>query len=179
MNREDAIRQIRKKAKDDAEKRQDLRFLETMGFLIAKGFLRTNLEIRPAPNKHLRIEDVLWAGQTLEPRILEVLPAAVLRFGKHFDLNPEKHLELARVIEQLKKGEEGEPFFGVPFTKIKTWVSFDLPDRRVKPLHEKKIPKTFRLSPAAIRNLQNFALGKNCSETQILEDFLTAAIKKP
>lgn len=178
MNRQDAIRQIREKAEQDTEKRRDLRFLETMGFLIAKGFLRTNLEIRPAPNKRLRIEDVIWAGQAVEPRILEVLPAAVLRFGKHFDLDPDKHSELARVIHQLKKDEDGEPFFGIPFGKIKMWVTFNLPDRRLKPLHEKKIPKTFRLSPTAIRNLQNFALGRNCSETQILEEFLTAGAKK-
>jgi hypothetical protein len=39
------------------------RILETMGFLATKGFLKTNLEMPLLPNKRLRVEDVIWAGQ--------------------------------------------------------------------------------------------------------------------
>ena len=65
------------------EHTQDRRFRESMGFLVAKGFLKTNFPVPLLPNKRLRLEDVLWAGTHVEPRILEVLPAAVLRLEQH------------------------------------------------------------------------------------------------
>ena len=154
----------------DQKKRGDRRFLETMGFLVAKGFLRTNYYIRPLPNKHLRIEDAIWAGQNVEPRILEVLPAAVLRLGKHFDLDQNGRPDLVRVVDQLRRGEvRGDPFCNIPYEKLKIWTEFPLQDKRVKPVSEKKIMKTFRLSPAAAQRLDELARATVCSEASVLE----------
>lgn len=81
-------------------------------FWLQKVFLQTNLEVALTPNKRLRIDDALWAGQNVEPRILEVLPAAVLRLERHFDLNAAKHKELAGVVMQLRKQQkDGDSFF--------------------------------------------------------------------
>ena len=138
MNKDALIEKIKKKAKQDEKYRRDPRFLETMGFLTAKGLLRTNLEILRQPNRRLRIDDVLWAGQNVEPRILEVLPAAVLRLGKHFDFDPIRHKELAQVIRLLREpAPKGEDFFGIPYEKVKVWLDFPLLDKRVKILRRK------------------------------------------
>ena len=115
MNRAEVLKQIRKRAQADEKNRNDPRFLDTLGFLVAKGFLKTNMPVLLRPNKRLRLDDALWAGEHVEPRILEVLPAAVLRLGRHFDLNPERHPDLANVVASLRAGEtDGKEFRGVP-----------------------------------------------------------------
>lgn len=173
MNQKSLIEKIKRKAKLDEKNRRDPRFIETMGFLVAKGFLKTNRKIRPLPNHRIRLDDALWAGQNVEPRILEVLPAAVVLLGKHFDLDPTKHKSLAQVVEKLRKREEqGEAFYGIPYAKIKVWVEHPLRDRRVKPVSERKVVKTFRLKPAAVARLQEIAAEKKVSETKILENLI-------
>ncbi len=167
------LKEIRAKAKEDEKKRRDRRFLDTMGFLVAKGFLQTNFDVLWAPNKRVQIDDAIWAGKNVEPRILEVLPAAVLRLGRHFDLDPERHGDLARVVARLRRGEEqGDAFYGMPYDKMKQWVELPLRDRRVKPLTKKKVVKTFRLDPAAVKCLKNLANDKQCTETEALERLL-------
>ncbi|HTL12845.1 MAG TPA: hypothetical protein VL588_10175 [Bdellovibrionota bacterium] len=172
---EDLIRQIKRRAHQDARNRQDGRFLEAMAFLVAKGFLRFNKPLRPMPNLRLKIADVIWAGRHVEPRILEVLPAAVLRLRQHFDLDPVRHGELDTVIEQLKRGEAvGNDFYGVPYAKLKQWVDFPLLDKRVKPLNEKKVPKNFRFRPEAAAALRARARKLGCTETELLENLVMA-----
>jgi hypothetical protein len=170
MKKEELLKSIAAKAKADARKRKDPRFLNVMGFLVAKGFLGANYPLPRLPNKKLFLEDAVWAGKNLEPRILEVLPAAVLRLGAHFDYNPEKHVELAGVIKALKRGDtEGPEFYGVPYAKAKAWIDLPLADGRTKRLGEKKVPRTFRLAPAAARKLKEMAARLGCTETEFLE----------
>lgn len=176
MNKDALIRKIKAKAKQDEEYRRDRRFLEAMGFLVAKGFLKTNLDMPLLPNKRLRVEDVIWAGLNVEPRILEVLPAAVLRLAKHFDLDPAVHRELAETVDQLRRRKEnGKAFYGMPYEKVRVWVDFPLRDKRVKPLTKRKVVKTFRLDPTAVENLRRVAEQKGCTETEILETLLLRA----
>jgi hypothetical protein len=173
MNRATILQQIRKRARADERNRKDPRFLETLGFLVAKGLLKTNVPVRLRPNKRLRVDDAVWAGQHVEPRILEVLPAAILRLGRHFDLDPERHKELAEAVASLRAGEtQGKEFRGVPYAKLKHWVDLPLPDRRIKTLRDKKVPKTFRLAPQTIERLALLAREKGISETAVIESLV-------
>jgi hypothetical protein len=170
MSQENLLQKIKDQAKRDRALRSDRRFIEIMGFLVAKGFLQTNYEVPALPNKRFRIEDAIWAGVNVEPRILEVLPAAVLRLEKHFDLDPARHEELAEIVRELRNHScSGPEFYGILFAKIKLWANLPLRDGRVKTLAEKKITKTFRLSPKAAATLANLARQKQCTETEILE----------
>lgn len=170
MTYQDLMLKIKAKATLDRKKRRDSRFLETMGFLVAKGFLKTNLPIPLLPNKRLRIADAIWAGLNVEPRILEVLPAAVLRLEKHFDLDPDMHEKLAHVVHLLRRREEmGESFYDIPYDKIKVWVNFPLNDRRVKPIAKKKVIKTFRLDPEIAKKLENAAVKRGYTATKMVE----------
>jgi uncharacterized protein YecT (DUF1311 family) len=178
MNKELLLQKIKKKAEQDRKKRQDPRFLNTMGFLVAKGFLKTNFSVHLCPNLRLRVEDAVWAGENVEPRILEVLPAAVLRLGKHFDLNRKKHPALAVVVDQLRRREQkGEPFCGMPYEKLKIWADFPLLDKRVKGIGERKLTKTFRLDPEVADRLKALATKENCTETEVLERLVRNVMK--
>ncbi|CAB1076551.1 hypothetical protein JY97_09665 [Alkalispirochaeta odontotermitis] len=84
MTDKDLIKKIKQIAQRDMRHRLDPRFLKVMGFLVAKGFLHTNKKIPLNPNEHIDLKEAVWAGHVVEPRILEVLPAAYERFKKHF-----------------------------------------------------------------------------------------------
>jgi len=172
MNRADVLKRIAEKAKKDKKFRQDPRYLQAMGFLVAKGFLRTNQAIPLLPNQRLRLTDAIWAGKNVEPRILEVLPAAVLRLPNHFDLNQFEHPDLFAAIEALREKKKGQPLWGIPLKKYKVWVELILPDKRMKPLNEKKVVKTFRLSPKSIEVLKKRSKEWGCSKTDALEKIL-------
>jgi len=170
------LEKIKEKAKQDQKKRRDPRFLNAMAFLVAKGFLKTNLEIPSLPNLKLSVDDMIWAGENGEPRILEVLPAAVLRLSKHFDLDPQKHPQLATIVDQLRRRElEGLSFHGIEYQKLRVWAEFSLRDKRVKTISEKKVSKTFRLNPKVIKKLKEKASQENCTETDLLERMIMRA----
>lgn len=173
MNREQILQKIKRKARVDARNRRDPRFINTMGLLVAKGLLRTNFDVPLLPNKRLDIEDVLWAGRNVEPRILEVLPGAVVRLGAHFRVDPIKHRDLIEVTDQLRRRQtEGKAFEGIPYERLRVWAEFDLRDKRIKPLGLKKRLKSFRLAPQAIERLQAVAEKSGKSETEVLEELL-------
>lgn len=180
MNRESLLRKIKQRATEDRKRRQDPRFLKAMAFLVAKGFLKTNLQIHPLPNLRLQIDDVIWAGENVEPRLLEVLPAAVLRLGRHFDLDKDKHPQLAAVVEHLRKGDpEGQAFFGIDYKKVKVWADLPLRDKRIKTVGKKKISRTYRFDPKVIKYLSEMALKENSTETAILEQLVLRETSGP
>ncbi len=167
---EELLRKIIHGAKQDAEKRRDQRYRKTMGFLTAKGFLRTNQDIPFAGNKRIALDDAIWAGKNIEPRILEVLPAAVLRLPLHFDFDPLKHRELAAVVDRLRRREpDGPEFNGMPYSKVKLWVDLPLRDRRVKSHAEKKLVRTYRLRPEVVERVRHLADELGCTETEVIE----------
>lgn len=179
MNKEELLKKIAQRAKVDKKNRLDPRFLTTMGFLAAKGMLRTNQPITLLPNKRLRLEDAIWAGKHVEPRILEVLPAAVLRLGLHFDFQPEQQKELAEVLDHLRQqAQTGPDFLGVPYQKLKVWADLPLLDKRVKTVVEKKVLKTYRLKPEVLMTLKELAEVTGETETELIEKAVLALAKR-
>lgn len=78
MGTNEFLKKIRVKAEQNKLNRQDLRFKKTIGILKAKGLLQTNLDIPARTGLKIEVKDALWAGRNVEPRILEVLPAAIV-----------------------------------------------------------------------------------------------------
>ena len=168
------IEKIKKAAKQDAKNRKDIRFKRTMALLTRKGFLKTNDNFDKFYLRKLNINDVIWAGKNVEPRILEVLPAAVTRLPKFFILNDKKEtLALNEVIKNLRNNNEaGADFFEVPYAKIKVWMNIPLNDKRTKPAQAKKKMKSFRLNPIAINKIKKAAIKKGISDAAFLEELV-------
>jgi len=176
MNQQKILELIKKKAARDRRNRKDRRFLDTMGFLVAKGFLRANFDLPYLPNQRLDLRDALWAGENVEPRILEVLPAAVLRLEKHFYFAPLEHPRLLAVVRQLReRHEKGDAFLGVPYEKLKVWADLPLRDGRVKSTAMKKRVRTFRLTPETLEKLNAQARKRGLSQTQVIEKLIKLA----
>lgn len=167
------LKEFKKAAKRDQDLRKDPRYIRTMALLTAKGFLLANTKFPHIPNIRIQINDAIWAGRKLEPRILEVLPAAVLRMAKHFDFDPVCHYELAKTLRDLKKKrKDGNEFEGVPYRKLKVWVDFELKDGRVKTQKEKRVLKTYRLKPETIEKLERLGRKSNKNITAVIEDLV-------
>jgi hypothetical protein len=87
----------------------------------------------------------------------------------------EKNRHDRRFLETMgflvgKGKEQGEDFEGIPYAKLKVWAELPLRDRRVKPASEKKVSKTFRMTPRAIERLHEIAQKLGRSELKVGED---------
>jgi hypothetical protein len=178
VNKRDFIKKIKKLAQQDKKRRQDPRYLKVMGFLAAKGFLYINKKILLNPNGHINLTDAIWAGHFVEPRILEVLPAAYERFKRHFSGDAETVEKLEQIIDRIKqKSDHKIEFYGISIEKIRPWFFIRLRDGRSKSLDERKISKTFRFKPETVDILKNLKDQTGQSETAILENLIAAKRK--
>ncbi len=171
MTKNNLLEAFKKKARRLKLNQKDVRFLRAMAFLKAKGLLDTNLNIKPRPQGRLEINDVLWAARNVEPRILEVLPAAILHFPKNFtgiDRVPEKLKKILVCIQH--DDDEGFDFEGLEYKKMKFWANTQLNDKRTRPIKEKRQAKAFRLSPRTLEILSDLVkTGRFKDQTQALE----------
>lgn len=176
MNKKALIKGISILAQQDKKRRQDPRYLKVMGFLVAKGFLYINERIPLNPNEHVNLKDAIWAGRFVEPRILEVLPAAYERFKKHFSGDADTISKLEEIINRIKqKDDHSSEFYGISMEKIRPWFFIRLKDRRSKPLDKKKVSKTYRFKPETVDILKRLREQTGQSETEILEKLIAAA----
>jgi len=176
MNDEALIKKIKQLAQRDIRHRLDPRYLKVMGFLVAKGFLHTNKKIALNPNGHINLKEAVWAGRVVEPRILEVLPAAYERFKKHFHGSRDIIVKLEQIIDCVKKeGDHKNDFYGMPIQKLKPWFFIRLRDGRSKPMDQRKVSKTYRFKPETVSILKALKDETGRSETEILEDLVAKA----
>ena len=171
MKKATFLKRAKAAARQNERLRKDPRFVRVIGLLKAKGFLFTNLPIREMPRVHITVQDAIWAGENVEPRILEVLPAAVHRLKRNIQYDPEEHPDLRDVIEAVQNGKEAT-FRGIAADKIAPWFYLDLRDKRYKiPLEHKRL-KTFRLNPRLIDRLKLCSKRMGKSETQVIEELI-------
>ena len=145
---------------------------KVLGFFVAKGLLILP-DVAPGGTVKLNISDVLWVAENIEPRVLSVLPAAIIHFPRSF-LDPEKipH-KLKAVIAAIKSGaEDGPDLPGFPFTEFRRWAYFTLKDKRSRPLGEQKVRKTYRFKPDVVKTLEQRARMENISETALIESLI-------
>jgi len=176
MNKKAVLKKIDKLAQLDKKRRTDPRYLKIMGFLVAKGFLYTNKKIQLRPNEHIHLNDAIWAGRFVEPRILEVLPAAYERFNNHFSGDADTIAKFEQVIKSIRqKDNQSGEYYGISMEKIRPWFFIRLRDRRSKSFDKRKVSKTFRFQPETVDILKNLKDRTGQSETEILEKLIEAA----
>ena len=177
MDKTALIKEISRLARLDKKRRRDPKYLKITGFLIAKGFLYSNENIPLYPNEHINLKDAIWVGRNVEPRILEVLPAAYERFKKHFLGDADTAQKIKYVIDGIKQSKDQNiEFYGIPLEKIKRWFYIRLRDGRSKPLDKRKVSKTYRFKPETVETLKELKDQTGKNETKIIEDLIAAAI---
>lgn len=171
MKANEFLKKIKEKEKRNKRNRKDMRFTKTISLLKAKGLLDTNLPIRAATGIKLQITDAIWAGKYVDPRILEVLPAAVLHYPRNFLGMKQLPDGLSRVLKAIRSGaSRGPEFEGIPFVKMKHWANRPLKDKRTKPVNEKKVPKYLMLHVRHLNKLAELvAKGRFKDQTSAIE----------
>lgn len=166
------LKKIKTKAEQNKLNRKDKRFQKTIGILKAKGYLNTNLDIPARTGAKIDLEDALWAGRNVEPRILEVLPAALIHYPANFLGLEKAPKEIQNIVKNiLNNKKEGPDFEGIEYKKMKHWANVLLKDKRTKPAKDLRIPKTLRLKPDTIAKLEKIvAKGKAKDFTSAFEE---------
>jgi hypothetical protein len=162
-------RRARRKAREAAVARRDRRFLAVMGRLVSAGLLETNIEgVRPH-RRTIRVADALWAGQW-EPRVLELLPALVIKKPGLFRDPQNMPEDLADVVQALREGREVPAFRGIPAQDLQRWVPL-LGHRGKQP----SVVKSFRLRASEVKLLADLRaeLGLG-SEVEVIRAALRA-----
>jgi hypothetical protein len=138
-----------------------------MGRFVRDGLLVTNHEF-PEHREPLGVPDVLWAGG-VEPRLLELLPALIVKRPSMFVSTDDLPADLEGVVESLKRDLVPSDFRGIPGADVHRWL------RRVG--HRGKAPsrlKAFRFKPADQRLLEQLSEKLGVSETEVIRRGLRA-----
>lgn len=152
-------------------KRRDPRYQRVLGRFTQAGLLSVTDAFEPN-REALRVADVLWAGE-VEPRILEILPALIVKrpalFTSIRDLPP----DLAEAVTALRRNEAPPDFRGLPGADIARWV----------PLvgHKNKRPsqlRSFRLQADDVELLDELSAGLGISQTDAVRRGLRALARQ-
>lgn len=138
IDRKALVAEARRQYASIARHRKDPRFVRVIGQLVRAGLL-SHRQIR-ASAEPVSLDDALWAGQW-EPRILELLPAILLKKPKFFSSADALPEDLQAVLSGIRRNEKVEEFRGVPAVRYLRWVP------RIG--HRNKYPsqiKTYRFS---------------------------------
>lgn len=159
----------RKKVQELRARRLDRRYQAVMGRFVREGLLVVNHPV--AENAEpVAIADVLWAGE-VEPRLLELLPALIVkRPGLFSDVTP-LPADLAGAVAELRRDREPPTFRGIPGRDVHRWLT------RVG--RKGKVParlKAFRFTPEDQRLLEHLAEKLGATETEVIRRGLRALV---
>ncbi|HMJ15698.1 MAG TPA: hypothetical protein VK524_29985 [Polyangiaceae bacterium] len=148
-----------------ARRRRDPRYQRVIGRFKAAKLLITNDEV-PEHREPITVSDTLWAGE-VEPRLIELLPAAILKKPSLFvDIESLPH-DLASVVGAIRRHETPPPLRGIPGENLLHWVP------RIG--HRGKIPsrlKSFRFTAEDLALLAELSRELDLSETETLRQAL-------
>jgi len=100
--------------------RRDPRYQRVLGRFVAAGLLKTSEPTKPHRGP-IRVADALWAGE-LEPRILELLPALLIKKPSLFEDRSELPDDLADAVLCLRRAEIPTEFRGIPGADLARWL---------------------------------------------------------
>jgi hypothetical protein len=143
-----------------------------IGFFVAKGLLIAP-HISPKSSIKIAISDVIEVGLTKEPRVLEVLPAALLHFPRSFLGHHEMPPKLKQVLDNIRAGKlTGPTIGGIRYEAMLRWANEPLPDKRTTLEKDRKVMKAFRLKRSAIQKLKEGAAALCMNESEYIESLL-------
>ena len=176
MSNQEIIEKAELLSAQHAKHRTDARTTRVLGFLKSKGLLLVDWVVE-RPSIKFDVVDALWVAEKVEPRVLELLPAVLLHFPRTV-INLEKlPQELSEVIKALKaQAAIGPSYHEIPFEKFRKWAEFRPKDKRVVPLSDKKIMRSFRLKRQIAAKLSALAKAQDISEGDLIEQLLLRPI---
>ncbi len=156
--------QLRRKAdltRSSNEYQRVVGVLSGLGFLVAPG-------VQPLPRSKVSISLALEIG-AIEPRILEVLPAAALSFPRSFLYLDKAPQAFIAVVNALRLGHQGPYLGAIPFDKLLEAANRPVKDRRRKMASDRRLSKTYRFSQITLRIIAERARQEGITHTHYIE----------
>ncbi len=145
MKSSDLVKKMQVLVAEDERQRQQPAYQKTIAWLHYLGLLRHN-KILPERH-HVQLSEVLESA-ILEPRILELLPAIMIKIPEVFQFERnEIPKDLLNVMKHLEKGKNPPDFRGIPAQKYSQWLASNILDVAKRRLDPKQSPRR-RSSPA-------------------------------
>jgi hypothetical protein len=132
-----------------------------IGRLVHAGLLETNQAVLSHPDP-IRVADALWVGQ-VEPRVLELLPAALVKAPNMFVDTAALPPDLEACVAALRRSVLPPDFRGMPGAKVFRWL--------LRVGRKNKLPsrlKSFRFQAHEQRVLESLSAELKLSETDVL-----------
>ncbi|MEZ4815502.1 MAG: hypothetical protein R3A80_09900 [Bdellovibrionota bacterium] len=164
MKRAELEKLARKKAEKLRAKFSDPRYKKVIGKFVAAGLLEHNKV--GAYRGHITLDEVIWVGQ-IEPRVLELLPAIILRRPKLIDVRSEIPEDLRLLLIQLRKGLAIDDFRGIAPALYLPWVN-----RLGRKAAAPSVLKTFRFQRKDIEKINELKKRTGLNETEIIRKAL-------
>jgi hypothetical protein len=144
-----------------ARAKRDPRYKRVVGRYVAAGLLTTTLDVAPY-RRPVEVDDVLWAG-SLEPRILELLPALIVKRPALFVGVARLPDDLAAAVRALRMNREPGEFRGISGAALLRWLPSvgqrgKLPSRL----------KSFRLQPDDLALLERLSHTLGLTQTNVV-----------
>lgn len=169
MNLEQITQRARRKRAQLLRRTRDARYLSVVGRFVREGLLRANHEVA-THRRPVRVSDALFAGE-VEPRVLELLPALIVKRPALFESSADLPADLATVVAALRRDRVPADFRGISGKDVHRWLA------RVG--QRGKVParlKSFRFTPADQRLLEELAASMGISETAVIRRGLRALL---
>jgi hypothetical protein len=141
--------------------RRDPRFVRVLGRLVQARVLRTTMDVTKNRDP-IDIGEALWVGKT-EPRILELLPALIVKRPSLFEDVSKLPVDLAAAVHALRRNEVPDDFRGIPGESLRRWVS--------SLGHRGKVPsqlRSFRLKASDMNLLECLSAELGVTQTEVL-----------
>jgi hypothetical protein len=164
MKREEIEKLARKRVEQLHKQFNDPRYKKVIGKFVATGLLEHN-KVKPYLG-NINLEDTLWVGG-VEPRILELLPAVLLRRPKLIEIQADIPEDLRLVLVDLRKGIATNDFRGIPATAYQPWV--ERVGRKAAP---PSVLKSFRFQSEDVARLNEIKTRTGLNETEIIRKAL-------
>lgn len=150
-----------KKAAALQQARRDPRYRRALGRFVAAGLLTTTADVKPV-RAPISVEDALWAGG-VEPRILELLPAAIIKRPSLFKDIRKLPPDIDAAVQALRKHRVPAELRGIPGAALQRWL----------PVvgHRGKLPsclKSFRLQADDLELLERLSEKLGITQTEVL-----------
>ena len=168
--RQELLERAKQRAKVLETLRNDERYHHVMGRLRYENMIDAP-GIQPR-NFKLRIDDILWVGENIEPRVLELLPAILIKTPRliYKDKIPK---DLQQVKNKLLRGDTEGKFRDIPLESCYQWIP-----RLGRKDKLPSVRKIFYLSAQDDQILKSASKATKQPEAQIIRDALKKFLTK-
>lgn len=155
------VARARRRLQAIEKRRKDPRFARVIGRLCAAGHLTVNFPVE-GHKSPIRVADALWVGE-VEPRVLELLPALIVKVPSLFEDPRDLPPDLALAVRSLQRNEVPGAFRGIPGEDVQRWLT--QVGRKGKAVSRLK---AFRLKANELSCLEELSGALGVTETDVI-----------